>query len=150
MKFSIIDNNNFKVYVNTMYMEFNYEDDDELYESLKKVLINIRKKYAYNIYGFYEVNIYNIKEIATILYFRKEDDEDFVYKTVDLKIIRNPLDNVYLKFEDYYLIENYKSIKYFENNYYIKASELKERDINRLVEHFEIVIDERLNDISCI
>lgn len=150
MKFSIIDNNNFKVYVNTMYMEFNYEDDDELYESLKKVLINIRKKYAYNIYGFYEVNIYNIKKIATILYFRKEDDEDSVYKTVDLKIIRNLLDNVYLKFEDYYLIEKYKSIRYFENNYYIKASELKERDINRLVEHFEIVIDERLNDISCI
>lgn len=149
MKFSIVDDDRFNVYVNNNYLKFT-KDEDELYESLKKVLINIKKKYEISIYGFYEVDIYRISNIGTLLQFNKRDDDDFIYKTVDLKVIEHDTDEVYLKFQDYYLIKEYKNIKYFNNNYYLRASSIKNSDINRLIEFFDIVIDERLFDISYI
>ena len=149
MNFSIIDDNNFKLYVNNNYIDFNYDNEDELYEALKNVLITLKKKHAFNIYGFYEVNIYQIKDICTILIFSKKE-ENILYKTVDLKIIKNSLENTYLKFNDYFLIKNYSNIKFFNNNYYLNAEKLKKEDINRLIEHFEIIIDENLNNISYI
>ena len=145
MNFFIIDDNNFKLYVNNKYINFNYDDEDELYESLKNILITLKKKYAFDIYGFYEVNIYKIKELATILNFTKKDDS-MLYKTVDLKIIKNSLKDVYLKFSDYFLIQEYDNIKYLHNNYYINAENIKE-NINNLIEHFEIVIDEKISNI---
>ena len=145
MNFSIIDDNNFKLYVNNKYISFSYDDEDELYESLKNILITLKKKYAFNIYGFYEVNIYQIKEVCTILIFEQKDDS-MLYKTVDLKIIKNSLKDVYLKFDDYFLIQNYDNIKYFNNNYYINAENIKD-NINKLIEHFEIVIDEKISNI---
>lgn len=150
MKFSIIDDNNFTIYINNNYLNNEFEDEENLYESLKKILIEIRKKYAYDIRGFYEVNIYSIENIGTILNFFRKDDDNFIYKTVDLKIIKNTSENIYLKFDDYYIIEKYKNIKYFNNSYYLKATDIKKEDILKLVEFFEIVIDERLIDISYI
>lgn len=145
MNFSIIDDNNFKLYINNKYISFNYDDEDELYESLKNILITLKKKYAFDIYGFYEVNIYQIKDICTILIFSQKDDS-MLYKTVDLKIIKNSLKDVYLKFDDYFLIQEYDNIKYLHNNYYINAENIKE-NINHLIEHFEIVIDEKISNI---
>lgn len=145
MNFSIIDDNNFKLYVNNKYISFSYDDEDELYESLKNILITLKKKYAFNIYGFYEVNIYQIKDVCTILIFEQKDDS-MLYKTVDLKIIKNSLKDVYLKFDNYFLIQDYNNIKYFNNHYYINAENIKD-NINKLIEHFEIVIDEKISNI---
>lgn len=150
MKFSIIDDNNFNIFVNNKYLDFNSESENDLYNSLKKVLINVRKKYGINIYGFYEVDIYVIENIGTVLKFNKKDEDDFIYKTVDLKIIEHNNEDVYLKFEDYYLISNYSNIKFFNNSYYLKADIIKEEDINKLIEFFEVTIDDRLRDISYI
>lgn len=150
MKFSIIDNNNFSIYINNKYLNNEFEKEDELYDSLKKVLIEIRKKYAFDIRGFYEVNIYNIDNIGAVLNFYRKDDDNFIYKTVDIKIIKNTNDFVYLKFDDYYIIENYKKIKYWNNSYYLKAEDIKKEEVFKLIEFFEIVIEERLNDISYI
>lgn len=150
MKLSIIDDNNFNIFVNNKYLDFNNESENDLYNSLKKVLINVRKRYGTNIYGFYEVDIYTIENIGTILKFNKKDDDDFIYKTVDLKIIGHNNDDVYLKFDDYYLISDYSNIKFFNNSYYIKADSIKKEDINKLIEFFEIVFDDRLIDISYI
>ena len=149
MKFLIYDDNNFKITINNTYIDFKYDNEEELYENLKNILISIKKKHAFDIYGFYEVNIYTIKNICTILEFSKKDD-NHLYKTIDLKIIKNTNKNVYLKFDDYFLIKEYKKVKYLKNKYYINVDKLKECDINKLLEHFEVVIDERLNDISYI
>lgn len=149
MKFLIYDDNNFQITVNNEYIEFKYDNEEELYEILKNILIAIKKKYAYDIYGFYEVNIYILKNICTILEFSKKED-NHLYKTIDLKIIKNNNKNVYLKFDDYLLIKQHKNVKYLDNKYYINVEKLKEHDINKLLEHFEITIDERLNDISYI
>ncbi|MBO5376733.1 MAG: hypothetical protein J6A52_07795 [Bacilli bacterium] len=150
MKFSIIDDNNFSIYANNKYLKDNKEKEEELYETLKKVLISIRKKYAFDIYGFYEVNIYSIENIGTLLNFYRKDDDNFIYKTIDLKIIKNPSEDVYLKFADYYIIEKYKNIRYKEGFYYLKAKDIKKDDVLKLIEFFEIIIDDSLKVISYI
>ena len=61
MNITIIDDNKFDIYVNNLYVNFNSDsndNDNELYDNLKKILINVRKKYSLNIFGFYEVDIF--------------------------------------------------------------------------------------------
>ncbi len=142
MKFSIIDEDNFNIYINNKYLTFDSNDQRELYNSLKKILISIRKKYAINIYGFFEVDIYTIRALGTILKFHKKDDDSLIYKTVDLKIIEHENNDVYLKFEDYDLIKKYKKFQYYKNNYYININDIEEKDIERYIEFFEIILTE--------
>ena len=148
MKFSVIDENTFNIYVNNKYLSFS-KDDESLYDALKKILINVKKKYGYDIYGFYQVDVYKIDNIAIILEFKKKE-ESLICKTVDLKLVHHSSNNIYLKFNDLYLIKKYKKVKYFNWSFYIRLDEIKLEDINRLIEHFEVVIDERLYDISYI
>lgn len=142
MKFSIIDEDNFNIYINNKYLTFDSNNQRELYNSLKKILISIRKKYAINIYGFFEVDIYTIRALGTILKFHKKDDDSLIYKTVDLKIIEHENNDVYLKFEDYDLIKKYKNFQYYKNNYYININDIEEKDIERYIEFFEIILTE--------
>lgn len=132
MNFKIIDDSKFIVKLNSSYLELK---DENLYDDLKKILISIRKKYAYDIYGFYDVDLYNIKNLISILYFTKKDSDDFFCKTIDLKIIRHknpPL----LYFTDFILLKNYKT-KYI-NDKIILEKELNKKDIYKLCEHYTI------------
>ena len=75
MNITIIDDNKFDIYVNNLYVNFNSDsndNDNELYDNLKKILINVRKKYALNIFGFYEVDIFYVENYAAILKFVKK------------------------------------------------------------------------------
>jgi len=148
MKFSVIDENTFNIYVNNQYLSFSKEEDSS-YDSLKKILINLKKRYGYDIYGYYQVDIYKIDDIATILKFNKKE-ESLMCKTIDLKLVHHISNNIYLKFNDFYLIKKYKNVKYFDGAFYVSVNEIKLDDINKLIEHFEIVIDERLYYISYI
>ena len=75
MNITIIDDNKFDIYVNNLYVNFisdSNDNDNELYDNLKKILINVRKKYALNIFGFYEVDIFYVENYAAILKFVKK------------------------------------------------------------------------------
>ena len=71
---------------------------------------------------------------------KKKDDDDFINKTVDLKIINHDNSNIYLKFYDYYLINKYKNIKFLNKSYYLNVNEIKEKDISKLIEFCDITI----------
>lgn len=85
MNFKIINNKEFVVKVNCSYKKINLDTQNK---TIKDILILIKKRYAYNIYGFFEVNIFNIKELITILLFKKINEDNY-YKTIDLKIINH-------------------------------------------------------------
>lgn len=148
MKFSIVNDERFNIYVNNKYLEFS-KDEDLLYDSLKKILLNIKKRYDYDVFGFYQVDIYIIEDVATILEFYKKD-ESFISKTIDLKLVIHNQNDIYLKFIDFLLIKKYKKIKYKNNNFYVKVIDVEKSDIEKLLEHFEIVIDKDLNNLSYI
>ena len=114
MNITIIDDNKFDIYVNNLYVNFNSDsndNDNELYDNLKKILINVRKKYSLNIFGFYEVDIFYVENYATILKFVKKDEDSIMYKNVDLKIVEHNSGNIYFKFEDFLLNKYFKKIR---------------------------------------
>lgn len=156
MNITIIDDNKFDIYVNNLYINFNSDsndndNDNELYDNLKKILINVREKYALNIFGFYEVDIFYVENYATILKFVKKDEDSIMYKNVDLKIIEHDSDNVYFKFEDFLLNKYFKKIRFYNGYYYANVNDMKVESknfsISKILEHCDVVIDD-LNKIS--
>lgn len=150
MNITIIDDNKFDIYVNNLYINFNSDsndNDNELYDNLKKILINVRKKYALNIFGFYEVDIFYVENYATILKFVKKDEDSIMYKNVDLKIIEHDSNNVYFKFEDFFLLKYFKKIRFCNGYYYGNVNDIKRNKFNYLLEYCTVVID-TFNEIS--
>lgn len=139
MKLTLNDNNTFEVFINNLYMDFDKEDKN-LYEILKKILLNLRKKYALDIYGYFETNIYYIENIGTVLKFHKIDNDSFDIKNIDLKINLFKNEDYNLIFTDYYIIKDYKNFKYENGFYYINSKEIKKEDIIRLSDYYEIEI----------
>ena len=115
MYFQYINKNNFIVRINTSYLDLN---NKEIKESIKEILINIRKKYNIDIYGFFDVDIYKVDDLLYILKFNKKDKDEYFYKTVDLKIIKHN-NNISCTYDDFLIDrENiYKKCEhYFINN----------------------------------
>lgn len=133
VNFKIINDNSFIVKVNCDYIKFN---DENIYEQIKRILINIRKRYAYDIYGFYDVEISYIEKFMTILKFIKKDEDEIFRNTIDLKISKNNK-SINLKFNDYFLISNYL-VSINNNKYEIDSKLIKDKDILKLCEHYTI------------
>ena len=134
MNFSVINERCFMIKINNSYLELNEED---IYDKLKKVLINIRKRYAYDIYGFYDVEIYEIKNFITILKFYKKDDDELFRNTIDLKI--NKINRrINIVFDDYFLINKCQNIDKDVNKYKINSELIKKEDIIKLCEHYKV------------
>ena len=134
MNFSIINERCFVVRINNSYLELKEED---IYDKLKKVLINIRKRYAYDIYGFYDVEIYEVKNFITILKFYKKDDDELFRNTIDLKI--NKINRrINIVFDDYFLINKCQNIDKDVNKYKINSELIKKEEIIKLCEHYKV------------
>lgn len=106
MNFKIINKNTFYIKINKSYKNIDLDNCDEI---IKKVLVSIRKKYAFNILGFFEVNIYDIKDITTIFLFKKVGDDTF-YNNIDLKI-NNNINYINFEIDDFVLLNSYKKDK---------------------------------------
>lgn len=130
LNFKILDDNTFIVKINTSYMIF---DNDNLYDQLKKILIDLRKRYYCDIYGFYDVDIYYSYNFLTILKFYKKDD-DFYHNTIDLKINRHSKE-LKLYFYDYDILDIDKCL--FEDGY-LKGSIINKNDVIKLCEFYSL------------
>lgn len=130
LNFEIIDSNNFKVKINK---------SDEKIEGLskedkiKKILLEIKKRYYFNIYGFYDVDIYDIENFISIFIFKKKDDEDCLYKSIELKINEHKY-TPYLLIDDFYLLKKYNKNVSEKNR--ILSNKVKKEDVYKLCEHY--------------
>lgn len=132
MNVDIVNDKQFNVKVNSSYLKIK---DETLYDDLKKILIYMRKKYAYDIYGFYNVDIYFVDNILTLLKFVKKDSDSYFGKSIDLKIIKHD-NKPTLIFDDFLLLNNYK---YSICNNKIKFNDtVKKEDVYKLCEHYYI------------
>ncbi len=134
MNFNIINEKIFMVKINNDYLKIN---EDNLYEELKKVLINIRKKYAFDIYGFYDIYIYDVENFITILKFIKKDDDELFRNTIDLKLHKEKK-KMDIYFDDYFLISKCQGITKYNNIYKINSELIKKEDIIKLCEHYKV------------
>lgn len=133
-------NDTFIIFINEDYLILNKEEKT-LYDSIKKILITLKKRYALNIYGYFETIINYIPKIGTIIYFNKIDDDNLNINIIDLKIIFKEKD-CKLKFKDYFLIKDYENIEYKNNNYLIKTKDIKKENIIKLADFYSLDIEE--------
>lgn len=138
LKLTFDEKDKFTVFINNNYMDFD-TTKSSLYDSLKKILLLLRKRYAISIYGYFETNIYNIENIGTILKFKKIDEDNFDIKNIDLKINIHDC-RPFLKFSDYFLIKNYKNVISKDGFYYLSVNDILKEDIVRFSDFYDIEI----------
>ena len=145
MRLEIIDND-YLVYLNSSYIDdFDINNNSELGKYIKDIILKIRKIYNIILEGFYEVHVYTLKYLGLIVEIKNIDR--YVSKTIDLKIIVHNDEDIYLKIEDYELIDNYTDVKYLDNYFYLKMDNIKEDDVFKLIEHYKIVYGDSLTMI---
>lgn len=147
MKVEIIDEDNYKIFINNDYKkDLDVDNKDELGKYIKQIILKIRKIYNVLLEGFYEVHVYVIKFIGIILEIKNIDS--YLGKTVDLKIIVHNDEEVYLKVYRYELIESYHRLKYLNNYFYLDINDLLEEDVYKLIESSNIVYGSKLRELK--
>ena len=147
MKVEFIDNDSYKIFINSDYKkDLDLDNKEELGKFIKSVILKIRKFYNILLEGLYEVHVYVIKFIGTVLEIKNIDT--YLSKNIDLKIVVHNDEEIYLKVFKYELIKDYKSIKYFNNFFYVNVNDMEEKEIYKLVENTSIIYGNDLEEIK--
>ena len=143
MRIEIIDDDNYKVFINDLYKErIDINNKDELGKYIKKIILKLKKIYNIMLQGLYEVHVYVIKSIGIILEINNIDS--YLSRTVDLKIVVHNDEEMFLKVFRYELVERYNHLKYLNNYFYLDVNDLKECDIYNLIESSKIIYGDEL------
>lgn len=134
MKIKICDDNLFIYVYNT---ELKSKDDIEDY--IKDIIYKLRQKQKRKISGFYNVNVYQNDFFGLIIEMTREDELDFFPDIIDLKIIIHFDSEVYLAFDDYFLLRNKKEVYYCDSKYYINANSFNSKELIVLSDFFTSV-----------
>ena len=138
----IWQNNNFTLYIYKKYQEVNIKN------YLKNILIIIKNKYQKKISGFYKVVIYPNDIIGMIIDFTKEDDLDFFDEIVDLDIEVSDNKNVYLEFDDPFIIDNNYKLFQYKNKFYLNIDNLTINDYYKFIEFSKLKYGDETGIIS--
>ena len=144
---TIIKNENLTIYIYKYEIKENLLDKQALENYIKKIIINIKKRYIKNINGFFTANVYYNDKYGMILDIIKEDELDFFKDILDIKVSINYESDIFLSFEDYFLVKN-KKIYYKDQNYYININDLEDKEILKLSEFSKIIYGEELKTIK--
>lgn len=122
---------------------------DNIEEYIKKILINIKKTYKKKISGYYLINIYQNKKYGIIIDIIKEEEFDFLPDVVDIKVEIEEDSDIYLKIEDYFLINNITNNIYtYDNNFYINIENIDKNNIFKLSDFYKIIYGKDLANIK--
>ena len=147
MRLEVIDNDNYKVYINSFYMDdFDINNNSELGKYIKEIILKIKKIYNIVLEGFYEVHVYILKYLGLIVEIKNIDR--YVSKTIDLKIIVHSDEELYLQIHDYDLLDNYDDLKYLDNYFYINIDDLRKEDTFKFCEHYKVVYGDCLSIVK--
>ncbi len=142
MKLTILEED-INITVPISSIDFNILDKHEIESYLKDLMIKLKKK-NYNISGFYNVKVYHNSNYGLIIKIIKEDDLELFKELIDLKISVYQDVNMYLEFDDYFLIKKYNDIYISDmtNKYYINISKIKKQNIIKLSEFCNVLLEE--------
>jgi hypothetical protein len=147
MRLEIIDDDNYKIFINNCYSEkIDVDNKEELGKYIKNIILKLKKMYNVTLQGLYEIHVYVVDLIGIILEINNMDN--YFRKTIDLKIIVHSDEEIYLKVLRDELIEQYNDLKYFDKYFYLNVKELKEKDVYRLIENYNVVYGDELSIIK--
>ena len=114
-------------------------------EEIKEFIKKIKKKLKIN--GFYKV-IVCIKTIGCFMELKKLE-EAYYDDTLDLSVVFHDYD-IYFKTRDYFLLEGFNTVRYFEGEYYGLVDDSFDKILEK-VEFGEFVYSsKRMIDNSCL
>lgn len=122
----------------TTVYTFDSANTNNINDYIKKLLLRLKKKYKMKFTGFYQINIYKNSLIGLIIDIIKEDEEDYFYDLVDLKIKVYENSTIYLEFNDYFF-NNKKKIKNLNNKYYMQIDNIDKSDFLSMIEFGELI-----------
>ena len=117
-------------------------DRDNINDYMKGLILKLKRKYKKDICGFYIGHVYSCK-FGVLLELIKEDDLDFFGDMLDLKIIMHDDENIFLRFDDYFLLDR-ECIYVFKNKYYVNVSDISYSEFLGICEFCEFVFGEEL------
>lgn len=147
MKLEILDEDNYKIYINDDYVkQINIDNKEDLSNNIKNVIVKIKRIYNIILEGFYEVHVYPINNIGMILEIKNIDS--YLSKSIDLKIIVHSEEEIYVNIPTFEILKDYKNINYFNNAFYLNANEITEKDKYNLLEFINIIYGEELLELK--
>lgn len=137
-----INNEDIIIIIDQSIINFNYKIKEELEEYIKKLILNMRKRYSLKLSGYYKVNVYQNDNFGIIFEINKLDDLDFFPDLIDLKISVIYDYDIILEFDDYYLIDNKDNIYYFNNKFYLSVNKFSNNELYKISEFFKVIYGE--------
>lgn len=120
---------------------------DNINGYVKELIIKLKRKYRRKISGLYNANIYINKNYGIIIDLIKEEDIDFFSDMVDLKIILHENEEMYLSFDDYFLLRQ-KKIFFLNNKYYININSLNRKELLKMYEFCNIIYGVQVKELE--
>lgn len=143
MRVEIISPEEFNVFVNNLYLKIeNYDDKDEIVNTVKDVISNIRGKLKLR--GFYKLKVFVSKKVG--LFIEGVKLEDLSYSSaLDLRVVVFFDEDVYFKTDEYFVISDVSNVRYFDSSYYCLVDDIP--DITKVVEFGEFIYGSKAIDI---
>lgn len=137
-----VDNDKYIIYLRNPNIRFYIEDEEDIKDKIKDIVLNIKNKRNISICRFYKVKVYQNNKYGMILEMEKEDDIEFLRDFCDLKVVFFNNSKMLLKFGDYFLIEK-NNVYYYDNNFYIDIDDLTDKEVTILSEFSEVIYGEK-------
>lgn len=128
----------FRIFVQNNYFDkIDWDNKDKISEQVKNVFFMIKKNYHISIKGLYRVKVYPNK-LGVLIIAIKLDNESYGSSEFDLRIIVFFDKEIYLKFDDCYLLD--KLPYFYKDGYFVNINNIG--DIINIVEFGEICLGE--------
>ena len=115
MNIKLTSKDTYKFYINKLLFKGDLNDKEQIIDFVKQIILKKRK--SLNLRGFYKVLVYVNKEIGLFIDMTKLEDSSY-FNNLDLRVIVNNPSDIYFETEDYFLISDYKDIRYYNGKYY--------------------------------
>ena len=147
MKIQISDEN-ITIYIFNKIKKENLEKEN-LEEYIKQIIINIKNRYKKKISGYYQIYVYQNDNYGIIIDMEKIDELDLFPDIIDLKVEVIYNSDIYLQFQDYFLIEKLSNnVYYYNDNYYINIDDIKKDEIIKLSEFYTVIYGKELYNLE--
>ena len=130
MKIELLDEYNYTLYLNNLYVkDLNLDNKDDIEKYLKKLFLIVKNRYDVDISGMFEIDIYVNSKYGIVIDIFKEELEylDYFSNQIDMQVniikdsiflyeIDNLIDNILYKYDSkYYInIEDINDISIYE------------------------------------
>ena len=116
MKLEVYYNNNFDIFLNNKYLSgLDLSNKDDVISYIKNFFLNNKRKF--NLCGFYKVLVYCHEMIGIFINLIKIED-CYNNDNIDLRFVVNLNSDIYFKTDDYFIIRDCNSIRYYNGYFY--------------------------------